>query len=107
MRFLVWLFRGLVFFTLFAFALNNQQDVVLHWFFGAQWRAPLVIVVLSAFAAGCALGVLAMVPAWWQHRRVATSGRLPGAAGSGAAAAPAAASASGELALPHPPREGL
>ena len=106
MRVLVWLFRGLVFFTLFAFALNNQQDVVLHWFFGVQWRAPLVIVVLSAFAAGCALGVLAMVPAWWQHRRVATGSRSSATAGSATAAAPGT-SATGDLALPHPPREGL
>ena len=106
MRILVWLFRGLVFFTLFAFALNNQQDVVLRWFFGVQWRAPLVIVVLSAFAAGCALGVLAMVPAWWQHRRVATGARSPAQSAGGTAAAPGTA-ATGELALPHPPREGL
>jgi lipopolysaccharide assembly protein A len=106
MRFLVWLFRGLVFFTLFAFALNNQQDVVLHWFFGAQWRAPLVIVVLCTFAAGCALGVLAMVPAWWQHRRVATGARAQAQGGLAATAASSTAAPS-DLALPHPPREGL
>ena len=29
----------------------------------------MVIVVLVAFAAGCAFGVLAMVPSWWRHRR--------------------------------------
>ena len=71
MRAIVWLLRSFVFFTLFAFALNNQQTTTVHWFFGAEWRAPLVIVVLVAFAAGCAIGVLAMVPAWWRHRRVA------------------------------------
>ena len=59
MRFIVWLFRAFIFFTLFAFALNNQQDAVVHWFFGTQWQAPMVIVVLAAFALGCALGVLA------------------------------------------------
>ena len=71
MRILVWVLRGLVFFTLFAFALNNQQPVTVRWFFGAEWHAPMVIVVLAAFAGGCALGVLAMVPAWWRHRREA------------------------------------
>jgi hypothetical protein len=42
-----------------------------HWFFGFEWRAPMVIVVLASFGAGCAIGVLAMVPRWWRQRRVA------------------------------------
>ena len=50
MRLLVWLVRAFVFFTLFAFALNNQQVVGVHWFFGHQWQAPMVFVVLGAFA---------------------------------------------------------
>lgn len=71
MRILVRLFWAFLFFTLFAFALNNSQEVLVHWFFGQAWRAPLVIVVLLSFALGCALGVLAMVPAWWRHKRAA------------------------------------
>ena len=83
MRILVWLLRGFIFFTLFAFALNNQQITTVHWFFGVQWQAPMVIVVLVVFAAGCVVGVLAMVPGWWRHRR---AGR---AAQAAAAEAPA------------------
>ena len=75
MRIFVWLARALVFFALFAFALNNQQDAAIHWFFGREWRAPMVFIVLAAFALGCAFGVFAMVPAWWRHRRA------PGRAG--------------------------
>jgi len=71
MRVIVWLFRAFIFFTLFAFALNNQQTASVRWFFGVQWQAPMVIVVLIAFAAGSAIGVLAMVPSWWRHRRQA------------------------------------
>jgi len=71
MGIVVRLFRAFLFFALFAFALNNTQDVTVNWFFGHSWTAPLVIVVLVAFGGGCALGVLAMVPAWWRHRRVA------------------------------------
>jgi putative membrane protein len=71
MRLLVWAFRAFLFFALFAFALNNSHEVVVRWFFGHEWRSPLVIVVLLAFGMGCALGVLAMVPAWWHHRRIA------------------------------------
>ncbi len=70
MRPLVWALRALIFFTLFAFSLNNEQQAVVNGFFGTQWRAPMVIIVLTAFAAGAALGVLAMVPGWWRHRQV-------------------------------------
>lgn len=70
MKYLMWLLKAAIFFTLFAFALNNQQDATVHFFFGTQWRAPMVLVVLTAFAAGIALGVLAMVPRWWRHRAV-------------------------------------
>jgi len=69
MRIFVWLFRAFVFFALFAFALNNQHDSTVHWFFGHQWQAPMVFVVLIAFALGCAFGVLAMVPNWWRQRQ--------------------------------------
>jgi uncharacterized integral membrane protein len=78
MRILVWLFRAAVFFTLFAFALNNQHETSVRWFFGLEWRAPMVFVVLAAFAVGCAFGVVAMVPSWWRHRRQAR--RRPGVA---------------------------
>ena len=79
MRTLNWLWRGLLFFVLFAFALNNQHTVDLKWFLGYQWQAPMVFIVLAAFALGCATGVLAMVPSWWRHRREAQ--RLPGGDG--------------------------
>jgi uncharacterized integral membrane protein len=63
--------KAAIFFTLFAFALNNQHDAVVHFFFGTTWQAPLVLVVLSAFVVGVAVGVLGMVPRWWRHRRLA------------------------------------
>jgi uncharacterized integral membrane protein len=105
MRILVWIFRALIFFTLFAFALNNQQAASVRWFFGVEWHAPMVIVVLVVFAAGCALGVLAMVPAWWQHRREAL--RLSPAAAPAPPAAPRADAGPSEPPPEHPPREGL
>ena len=77
MRALLWLFRAAVFFALFAFALNNQHDAALKWFFGQEWRAPMVFIVLGAFALGCAVGIFAMLPSWWKHRRVARDQRAP------------------------------
>ena len=104
MRLFVWLFRAFIFFTLFAFALNNQHIATVRWFFGVEWNAPLVIIVLAAFAGGCAIGVLAMLPAWWKHRRVARRVAPPAAS---APAAPAAAPPPSDFGPEHPPREGL
>ena len=107
MRPLVWALRALIFFTLFAFALNNEQPAVVHGFFGTQWRAPMVIIVLAAFGAGAAFGVLAMVPAWWQHRRAAQQQQAPINTPLRRASDVAATAASPVPALDAPPREGL
>jgi uncharacterized integral membrane protein len=103
MRTLVWLVRAAIFFTLFAFALNNQQEAGIRWFFGQEWRAPMVFIVLAAFALGCAFGVFAMVPSWWRHRRIARKHAVAVAPRPEPAAAPAPA----EPVLLHPPRDGL
>ena len=104
MRLFVWLIRAAIFFMLFAFALNNQQEAGIRWFFGQEWRAPMVFIVLAAFALGCAFGVFAMVPAWWRHRRVARKHApvIAASAESAAVATPAR-----EITLPHPPRDGV
>ena len=34
MKYFLWLLKAAIFFTLFAFALNNQQDATVHLFFG-------------------------------------------------------------------------
>lgn len=95
MKYLVWLLKAAIFFTLFAFALNNQHTITVHFFFGQEWSAPLVLVVLAAFAIGLAVGALGMVPRWWKHRA---------AAHRAAAAANAAQSQSGAPAnAPMPP----
>ena len=105
MKYLLWLLKAAIFFTLFAFALNNQQDATVHFFFGTQWRAPLVLVVLTAFAAGLVVGVLGMVPRWWRHRTAAR--RAQGSTMAGAApAAPlttASAPTSGTPSAPTSP----
>lgn len=67
-----WTLKAAIFFTLFAFALNNQGDATVRFFFGHQWTAPMVLVVLVAFALGVVVGVLAMVPRWWRHRKDST-----------------------------------
>jgi len=105
MRLLVWALRAFIFFTLFAFALNNEQQAVVHGFFGTQWRAPMVIIVLAAFASGAALGVLAMVPGWWRQRRIARQLAPPPEPQRRPAEPPLAPASAG--AVEAPPREGL
>ena len=77
MKYILWLLKAAIFFTLFAFALNNQQNATVHFFFGTQWTAPLVLVVLTAFAAGLVAGVLGMVPRWLKHRSAAQRAAQP------------------------------
>ncbi len=91
---LKWTLRAAIFFALLAFALNNQQAVTVQFVFGHDWTAPLVLVVLAAFALGLAAGVLAMLPRWFKQRRAARQVRRDGAAHS-------------ELSLstPQPPHE--
>ncbi len=97
MKYLLWLLKAAIFFTLFAFALNNQQDATVHFFFGTQWRAPLVLVVLSAFTCGVAIGVLGMLPRWWRQRKAPAPATVTPAASSAAPTAPVTSD------LPLPP----
>ena len=68
-----WILKAAIFFTLFAFALNNQQEASVNLFFGLSWQAPLVLIVLAVFTIGLIVGVLAMVPRWWRARKIARS----------------------------------
>lgn len=81
LRLLRWVIKACIFFTLFAFALNNQHEASLHLFFGHQWRSPMVLIVLAAFAAGMVVGVLGMAPRRWRRNDapgpVAGTGRTP------------------------------
>ncbi len=101
MRLLAWLVRAALFFLLFAFALNNQHEASIRWFFGHEWRTNMVFVVLAAFALGCVFGIMAMLPSWWRQRAVARR-RHDDEGGADTS----------QLVLPtltpeHPPRDGL
>jgi putative membrane protein len=72
LRLLKWLLKAAVFFTLFAFALNNQGNATIYFFFGYHWTAPLALIVLAAFAAGFMVGILGMVPRWRRQKNNTT-----------------------------------
>lgn len=65
----MWLLNAAIFFVLFAFALNNQEPITLRLFFGAQWQAPLVLVLLLTLLLGVVLGVIVMLPLWLRARK--------------------------------------
>jgi uncharacterized integral membrane protein len=73
LKLLQWTLNAAVFFTLFAFALNNQHEAKVYFFFGTQWRSPMVLIVLTAFALGLVVGVLGMVPRWWRQKQAVKS----------------------------------
>jgi len=61
---------GLILFVLFfGFALKNTQEVDLHFFLNYELRGPLVLMLLAFFIAGAALGILAVTPTVFRHRR--------------------------------------
>ena len=69
MKLIFRIIAALVFLVFFGFALKNTQEVVLSFFLGYEMRGPLVILLLAFFAAGAVLGVLAMMPMLFRHRR--------------------------------------
>jgi uncharacterized integral membrane protein len=80
LKLLQWTLNAAVFFTLFAFALNNQHEAKVYFFFGTQWRSPMVLIVLIAFAMGMVVGVLGMVPRWWRQKQAANTAQAAQAA---------------------------
>jgi putative membrane protein len=59
MSVLRWIFVAVVFIALLFISLQNADPVTLRLFTFHTWQAPLVFVVLLAFASGVALGLLA------------------------------------------------
>ncbi|CAN7733996.1 lipopolysaccharide assembly protein LapA domain-containing protein [Pseudorhodoferax sp. LjRoot39] len=103
---LKWILKAAIFFTLFAFALNNQHEGAVRFFFGTEWRAPMVLVVLAAFALGLALGVVAMAPRWWRQRHAAR-GMVVEPPAPAPTVPPLPAEAATDTSLGNVPRHGL
>ncbi|MCC6531044.1 MAG: DUF1049 domain-containing protein [Burkholderiales bacterium] len=69
MRYVLWLLRIVLFLLLLGFAVKNSDPVSVHYYFGAEWRAPLVFVLLLCLCAGAALGILAALGQLFRQRR--------------------------------------
>ncbi|HJW54277.1 MAG TPA: LapA family protein [Burkholderiaceae bacterium] len=60
---------AVLFIIFFGFALKNTQEVALRFFLDYEIRGPLVLLLLGFFTAGAVMGVLAMTPTLFRHRR--------------------------------------
>ena len=69
MRYISWAFRILLFLLLFGFALKNTDPVVVRFYLGSQWEAPLAMVVLFFFGVGAVAGVIACLTHFYRQRR--------------------------------------
>jgi uncharacterized integral membrane protein len=69
MKYLIWLARAFLFLFLLSFAVKNDQPIVLSYFFGYEWHASLVLVLLLFFAAGTAIGMLAVLGNMLRQRK--------------------------------------
>ena len=69
MGFFTWAIRIALFVVLAALAAKNTDPVALRFYFDLVWQAPLVAVLLAFFAAGAALGLLAMLGTFLSQRR--------------------------------------
>ncbi len=69
MRALIAIFWTLIFLLLFWIALKNADPVTLRLTTGTDVTAPLIIVLLLAFASGLILGMLAASPRLFRQGR--------------------------------------
>jgi uncharacterized integral membrane protein len=60
-RFFLWVIRALLFFALLGLAIKNSGTVLLRFFFGQEWNAPVSLVILVVFTLGVAVGVTAAI----------------------------------------------
>ena len=59
MGLLRWIVGGIVFLALLFLSLQNSELATVRFYHWFSWQAPLIFLLLTAFAAGVAAGVLA------------------------------------------------
>jgi uncharacterized integral membrane protein len=69
MRYIWWLLKAALFLGILGFTVKNADPVVVRYYLGQEWHAPLVFVLLLFFVAGVALGILACLEQIVRQRR--------------------------------------
>ena len=68
MKLVAWIIRIVLFALLFVLALRNTADASLQLFFDVVWRAPLILILLAAFALGVVAALAAVAPGLMRQR---------------------------------------
>ena len=75
MRYLMWFLRIALFLVLLGFTVKNAETVTVHYYFGYQWQAPLILIILLFFALGLAIGVMSCLGTILKQKREIATGR--------------------------------
>ena len=69
MKLILTVIKIVLFVLVLAFAVKNTEVVAIRWYMDMEWRAPMVFVVLGAFAIGMVVGLLMTVGPFVRVRR--------------------------------------
>jgi lipopolysaccharide assembly protein A len=69
MRYLLWLAAPVLFLFFLTLAVKNLDPVVVRYFLGYEWRAPLIFILLIFFIVGAILGIFATLGHVVRQRR--------------------------------------
>jgi putative membrane protein len=75
MRYLMWFLRIVLFLVLLGFTVKNAETVTLRYYFGYEWQAPLILIILLSFALGLAIGVMSCLGKILRQKREITTAR--------------------------------
>ena len=69
MRYLLWILKLILFAVVLTFAVKNTDSVTVRYYLGTEWQAPLILVLLIAFCAGAAVGLMTALGRVLRQRR--------------------------------------
>ncbi|HEX6007918.1 MAG TPA: LapA family protein [Burkholderiales bacterium] len=69
MRYFLWILKFALFVVVLSFAVKNTETVTVRYYLGLEWQAPLVLVLLTFFCLGVAVGIMASLGRLFRQRR--------------------------------------
>lgn len=69
MRIVLWIIKLALFVVVLSFAVKNTDTVTVRYYLGTEWQTPLILVLLIAFCAGAAVGIMTALGHVFRQRR--------------------------------------
>jgi uncharacterized integral membrane protein len=69
MRYFLWILKFALFVVVLSFAVKNTETVAVRYYLALEWQAPLVLVLLTFFCLGVAVGIMASLGRLFRQRR--------------------------------------